>query len=183
MTLRSMERASRAEAVRAGAAQEQILATAPAAGADPALDALVALVRDARARPAERTWRSRRTSAGLDERSLRALLLEHYHTTPANLLRRARVAAASRAMAKRGSASSEAGAAAGFPSERDYERDFTRATGLRPAAYAALAGATELVLELPRGYCADAVLRVNGRDPDGPAERVEGNRLVKAFDA
>jgi AraC family transcriptional regulator of adaptative response / DNA-3-methyladenine glycosylase II len=152
--------------------------------ADREIEALVALVRALRADPADRAWSSGlERAAGFDADRLRALLREHYHTTPSDLLRHARVAAACTAMAERGLTADAAGVAAGFTSARAYERELSRTTGLTPDAYAALAQQTEFVLALPTGYCADAVLRVNSRDDESPAERVDGRRRVKALDA
>lgn len=41
---------------------------------------------------------------------------------------------------------------------------------------------TGFTVALPAGYRPDWVLSYHGRDPDGPAERVEGSRITKALD-
>ena len=153
-------------------------------GADPDMDACVELVRRVRADPQRyASTQALAAAAGFGASKLTALVREHYHTTPGRLLLQARLARACELLAGHGVATGETGFAAGFESAAAYYANFPRATGLSPGDYRALRQGNEMMLALPPGYRADSVLRIQGRDAESPCERVEGTRIVKAFDA
>jgi AraC family transcriptional regulator of adaptative response / DNA-3-methyladenine glycosylase II len=153
-------------------------------GADPDMDACVELVRRVRADPQRyASTHALAAASGFGASKLTALMREHYHTTPGRLLLQARVARACELLAKDEVATGETGFAAGFESAAAYYPNFRRATGLSPGDYRALPGSDEMILALPQGYRAESVLRIQGRDAQSPCERVEGTRIVKAFDA
>ena len=120
------------------------------------------------------------STCGLSATQLKALVGDHAHLTPAQLLRRERVrAAGSRLLASREKVI-EIGRAVGFDEESSYQRHFLSLTGMTPDAYRALPDSAEFVLHLPRGYRSADALAYHGRDPEGPAEQIhDGRRLLK----
>lgn len=153
-------------------------------GVDPDLDVLVELVRRLRADPQRyKSTRELASASGFGTTKLAALAREHYHASPSRLLLQARVARARELLARRQIAAGEIGFAVGFESVAAWYGNFKRLTGLSPGDYRALPAHDEIVLALPSGYRADAVLRIQGRDGESPCERVVGTHIVKAFEA
>jgi AraC family transcriptional regulator of adaptative response / DNA-3-methyladenine glycosylase II len=118
------------------------------------------------------------TSTGISK--LNALARLHYHTTPAVLLARARVAAAQRAL-QDGQRAIDAALGAGFESLSAFNESFRRWTGLRPRDWARLGDDDSFALRLPPGYREGPALRVHGRDDESPTERVTGRTIVKVL--
>jgi AraC family transcriptional regulator of adaptative response / DNA-3-methyladenine glycosylase II len=75
----------------------------------------------------------------------------------------------------------EIGFGAGFESESVFHHQFLAHTRMTPGAYRALEGASTFLLHLPAGYRAAEILAYHARDPEGPTERSEGNRIWKAL--
>jgi AraC family transcriptional regulator, regulatory protein of adaptative response / DNA-3-methyladenine glycosylase II len=151
-------------------------------GLDPDLDALETLLARMRADPARYGSTSALAAeSGFGRSKLAALVREHYQTTVSRLLLRARLDAARRLLSTSSLATSDVGFAAGFDSVAAYYRNFRRATGLSPGDFSTLPGRDTWTLLLPRGWCGDAMLRIHGRDVDGPAERVSGKAVAKSF--
>jgi len=153
-------------------------------GVDPDIDVLAELVRRLRTDPQRyASARALASASGFGMTKLTALAREHYHATPSRLLSQARVARARQLLASDRIATAEVGFAVGFESVAAWYSNFKRMTGLSPGDYRALPGSDEMILTLPAGYRADAMLRIQGRDGESPSERVVGARIVKAFDA
>lgn len=119
------------------------------------------------------------STCGVSPAKLNALVRDHAHLTPAQLLRRERVrAAGSRLLAREPVI--EVGHAVGFEGGSAYQRHFLSLTGMTPDAYRALPDSAEFLLHLPRGYRSADALAYHGRDPEGPAEQIrDGRRLLK----
>src|SRR5690606_17057104 len=90
------------------------------------VDALITAVRAAPARYEDAASLAR--AAGFGSSKLNTLFRAHYHTTPAALLTRARVAAACTALARNGRNVLEAAYAAGFESVSTFNENFLRQT-------------------------------------------------------
>ncbi len=152
-----------------------------ARGADPVLQDIEALVGEIRSRPADfGDVRAIVRRSGFGATRLFELFRQHYHTTPADLLLRARIAATKRRLrAGDGSLSTLAGDA-GFESISVFHEHFRRLNGLTPAAYREL-GATEVFhLNLPKGYPLGYLQRALGRDRHSVTERLEANHYTAA---
>jgi AraC family transcriptional regulator of adaptative response / DNA-3-methyladenine glycosylase II len=120
-------------------------------------------------------------AAGVSATKLTDLFRTHAHLAPAQWLRRMRVAqAADELLSGRGKVA-EIGFGAGFESESVFHRQFLTHTRMTPGAYRALEGASVFLLQLPAHYRAAEILGYHARDPDGPCERSEGNRIWKAL--
>jgi AraC family transcriptional regulator of adaptative response / DNA-3-methyladenine glycosylase II len=120
-------------------------------------------------------------SAGVSATRLTDLFREHAHLAPAQWLRRMRVTQAGRALLTAKDKVTEIGFGAGFESESVFHHQFLAHMRMTPGAYRALDGAGTFLLHLPAGYRATEILGYHGRDPEGPTERVEGNRIWKAL--
>lgn len=119
--------------------------------------------------------------AGVARTKLTGLCREHGHTTPASLLRQAKLAFAARLLLDEQGTVAEAGFSAGFASEAVFHRQFLATYRLTPAVYRALCNSPRFTVPLPAGYRPREVLAYLGRDPDGPAERLRGLSLTKAL--
>ena len=120
-------------------------------------------------------------TAGVSQTKLGELFRHHAHLAPAAWLRRERVRQAAHALLTGGDKVVEIGFGAGFESESVFHRQFLSLTRMTPGAYRALGGASTFLIQLPAGYRAQEVLAYHGRDPDGPCERSEGNKIWKAL--
>ncbi len=151
------------------------------AGRDPDAERLDGVVAAARAEPARfRGVEDLCARAGFGATKLNRLFRERYHRTPAGFLSRARVAAACRTLAANGTAKSiEAGYAVGFETLSAYHQNFRRRTGMTPGAYRELGSSDEFVVGLPRDFRWEAPRGWLGRDPESPAERVDGTAMAK----
>ncbi len=153
-----------------------------ARGADPVLADIEALVAEVRARPAAfRDSRAIVQRSGFGATRLFELLRLHYHTTPADLLLRARLEHARRALC--GSSASVLSIAhdAGFESVSVLHEHFRRCHGLTPAAYRDLAGASRFTVSLPAGYPLGYLRRALSRDTCSASERLVGDRYTAAL--
>jgi AraC family transcriptional regulator of adaptative response / DNA-3-methyladenine glycosylase II len=120
-------------------------------------------------------------AAGVSATKLTDLFRAHAHLAPAQWLRRVRVAQAAHALLTGRDKVAEIGFGAGFESESVFHRQFLAHTRMTPGAYRALEGASVFLLQLPAHYRAAEILAYHARDPDGPCERSEGNRIWKAL--
>ena len=119
--------------------------------------------------------------AGVSATKLTDLFRDHAHLAPAQWLRRMRVAQAAQELLSGKDKVAEIGYGAGFESESVFHRQFLAHARMTPGAYRALDGAGTFLLHLPAGYRAQEILAYHGRDPEGPTERSEGNRIWKAL--
>ncbi len=170
-----------------------------ARGADPVLEAVESVVgeirRDPAAFPDTRTIVRR---LGFGTTRTFELFRQHYHTTPADLLLRARIDAATSCLlvtptagkpqARRRSATAGRSApsiagigyAVGFDAVSAFHENFRRLTGLTPAAYRELRPGTAYKIALPDGYLLGYLRRALSRDPQSVSERLDGDCYTAA---
>lgn len=147
-----------------------------ARGADPVLEDIEILVAEIRANPAAfPDSRSVVRRSGFGTTRLFELFRQHYHTTPAELLLRARLDAARRRLLAGDDRLLAVAGAVGFESASVFHEHFRRAFGLTPAAYRELPATRRFSLQLPPGYLLGYLRRALGRDAQSVSERLEGN--------
>jgi len=152
-----------------------------ARGADPVLESIEAVVAEIRATPAAFADAGavvRRSGFG----TTRAfeLFRQHYHTTPADLLLRARLAEAKRRLIETAAPLVAIAGEAGFESLSVFHARFRQANGLTPVAYRGLATARGFRLSLPPGYPLGHLRRALGRNPHSLSERLTGDTYTAA---
>jgi AraC family transcriptional regulator of adaptative response / DNA-3-methyladenine glycosylase II len=153
-----------------------------ARGADPVLVDIETLVAEVRADPAAfPDARAIVRRSGFGATRLFELLRLHYHTTPADLLLRARLEHARRALATSAAPLLAVAHAAGFESVSVLHEHFRRGSGLTPAAYRALHGASRFTVGLPAGYPLGYLRRALSRDTCSASERLDGDRYTTAL--
>jgi len=113
--------------------------------------------------------------SGFGATRLFELFRQHYHTTPADLLLRARLVTAKHSLLGGAANLSAVAYDAGFEALSSFHENFRRCNALTPAAYRELPGATMLELALPPGYPLPYLRRALGRDPHSVTERLEGD--------
>jgi len=147
-----------------------------ARGADPVLETIEALVAEVRTRPENFTdARAIVRRSGFGATRVFELFRQHYHTTPADLLLRARLSAAKRQLLESHSPLSRIAADAGFESISAFHENFRRLNGLTPAAYRVLREARAFALTLPEGYLLPYLRRALSRDIHSLTERLAGD--------
>ncbi|MDO8539104.1 MAG: Ada metal-binding domain-containing protein [Opitutaceae bacterium] len=152
-----------------------------ARGADPVLEDVETLVAKVRANPAAfPDTRAIVRRSGFGPTRLFELVRQHFHTTPADVLVRARIASAKRRLLETGAGLLEIAEAAGFESPSVFHEHFRRLNGLTPSAYRELRDAGTFTLMLPAGYPLGYLRRALSRDVHSITERLEGNRYTGA---
>jgi AraC family transcriptional regulator of adaptative response / DNA-3-methyladenine glycosylase II len=120
-------------------------------------------------------------ATGVSLTKLADLFRDHAHLAPAQWLRRERVRQAAAALLASDDKVMDIGYGAGFESESVFHRQFLAHTRMTPGAYRALRGGSVFLIQLPAGYRAKEILAYHARDPEGLAERSEGNKIWKAL--
>jgi AraC family transcriptional regulator of adaptative response / DNA-3-methyladenine glycosylase II len=152
-----------------------------ARGANPVLESVEALVAEIRGNPAafpDAAAVVRRSGFGATR--LAELFRQHFHTTPSDLLLRARLDRVRQALAHGDVALSTLAGEAGFESLSVLHAHFRRFHGITPAAYRALRTGRTFELELPEGYPLPYLRRALGRDAGSLTERLEGDVYTAA---
>lgn len=153
-----------------------------ARGADPVLADIETLVAEIRANPAAfADARAIVRRSGFGPTRLFELLRLHFHTTPADLLVRARLAAAKQRLLATSAPLVEIAATVGFESLSVFHEHFRRLNGLTPAAYRDLSTAASFTLTLPSGYPLNYLRRALSRDTHSATERLEADRYTTAL--
>lgn len=151
-------------------------------GYDPDEDLAATLAREVVAEPAKFADVSALVArAGVRTTKLHAIFREHFHSTPAAFLARARVALAC-ARLRGGRRVLDASLDAGFESSSAFYANFAPRVGMAPDAYRRLGRAASFTLTLPEGFRTDEWLAYVGRDQAGPCERVDGAHVYKAVE-
>ncbi|MEO8217463.1 MAG: Ada metal-binding domain-containing protein [Acidobacteriota bacterium] len=119
--------------------------------------------------------------SGIGSSRLHELFRRHYHATPAEIIRRARVSQAARELLETKHPLLDVALNAGFESSSVFHDAFRRVMAMAPGAFRRLRDGDQFTITLPRGYRLSHTLRVHGRDSESLCERVEGNRLTKAM--
>ena len=152
-----------------------------ARGADPILQDIETVVAEIRANPAAfPDVRAIVRRSGFGATRLFELFRQHFHTTPADLLLRARIDAAKRMLATGDSGLLDIANTAGFESLSVLHEHFRQLNGLTPASYRELRDATEFTLTLPEGYALGYLRRALTRDTQSVSERTDENRHTAA---
>lgn len=118
---------------------------------------------------------------GVGATKLHDLCRTHFHATPADLLTRARVAAARTALLNGSRPVAEIAFEVGFESLSAFNENFARLSAMRPFDYRRLAEQPAFALVLPADYPVDRILRYLGRDPGSLTERVVDGVYTAAF--
>ena len=142
-----------------------------------------ALVEDLMARMARepggfRTVGDLAKAAGVGSSKLHQLFRTHYHTTPAEALAQARVAAARRCLLGGNRQVAEIAFDVGFESLSAFNGNFRRYAAINPVRFRRLADGEPFELDLPAGYPIERTLDYLGRDRHSLTERVEGCTLT-----
>ena len=152
-----------------------------ARGADPVTEAIETLVAEVRAAP-ERFADAKDIvkRSGFGSTRCFELFRQHFHATPADLLLRARIAAAKRLLVAEDAGLVDIAAASGFETLSSFHENFRLLNGLTPAAYRSLPGDKSFRVSLPEGYPRAHLLRSLGRDPQSLTERLSGTTYETA---
>jgi len=150
-----------------------------ARGADPILEDIETLVGEIRAAPEKfPDTRAVVRRSGFGATRLFELFRRHYHTTPADVLLRARIDAAKRALLADHAPLLTIAHAAGFESVSVFHEHFRRLNGLTPSAYRELRTARRFTIALPAGYPLGYLLRALSRDTQSVTGKLEGDHYT-----
>ncbi|MEO7412069.1 MAG: Ada metal-binding domain-containing protein [Opitutaceae bacterium] len=146
-----------------------------ARGADPVLADIEQLAGEIRQNPAEFPEVNavvRRSGFGATR--LFELFRQHYHTTPADLLLRARLDHAKAGLLSTAAPVARVSAEAGFESLSVFHAHFRQLNGVTPAAYRELRQTRRFTIALPKAYPLGYLRRALSRDPQSVTERLVG---------
>ncbi len=152
-----------------------------ARGADPVLETIESLVAEVRTAPVNfADARAIVRRSGFGSTRVFELFRQHYHTTPADLLLRARLDHAKRQLLDSDAPLSRIALEAGFEALSAFHENFRRLNGLTPAAYRALRAGGAFEIALPDGYLLPYLRRALSRDIHSVTERLEGDVYTSA---
>jgi AraC family transcriptional regulator of adaptative response / DNA-3-methyladenine glycosylase II len=117
-------------------------------------------------------------ASGLGSSKLHELFRRHFHATPAQLLARARVAAARRLLLETDRSVTDVAFEVGFEGLSTFNENFRRLAAMSPLEYRRLAGAATFRVALPSSYPQALVLEYLGRDFDSLTIRVDGSSFT-----
>jgi AraC family transcriptional regulator of adaptative response / DNA-3-methyladenine glycosylase II len=103
---------------------------------------------------------------------------QHFHTTPAELLIRARIDATKARLRAGEDGLARIAGEAGFDSLSVFHAHFRRLNGLTPVQFRALRRSQTFTLELPADYPREYLRRALTRDSASLTERTEGDRFI-----
>ncbi len=152
-----------------------------ARGADPVLETIEAVVAEIRANPAAfpdvRTVVQR---SGFGATRVFELFRLHYHTTPADLLLRARLDAAKKVLIESERGLATIASDVGFESLSVFHEHFRKSNGLTPVVYRELSTERIFKIALPAGYSLGYLRRALSRDTHSLTERLERDLYTTA---
>ncbi|HUR60658.1 MAG TPA: Ada metal-binding domain-containing protein [Opitutaceae bacterium] len=152
-----------------------------ARGADPILADIETLVGEIRAQPASfGDARAIVRRSGFGATRLFELFRQHYQRTPADVLLRARLAAAKSQLLESDARLIDVASAAGFESLSVFHEHFRAHTGMTPGAYRELRAAGAFTIALPDGYPLPYLRRALSRDTHSATERLEDDTYITA---
>lgn len=114
------------------------------------------------------------SAAGVSTSKLHELFRDYYHTTPADLLTRARVDAARESLLEGQRPISAIAYDAGFESISPFNENVRKYTGMTPSHYRQIGRSREWTIALPADYPIRRMLAYLGRDRASLTERVDG---------
>lgn len=154
-----------------------------AAGRDPDLERVTDLVAAVRRDPAGfPDVAALAGAAGVGHSRLHELFRHHLHASPADHLRRQRVAAAVARLLEGDERVLDVGFAVGFDSASAFHAALRRVARLAPGEVRDVPRRRGFRLALPADFRADLTWAFLGRDPESPTERVAPRRLARALD-
>jgi len=152
-----------------------------ARGADPVLETIETVIAEIRQNPAIfADARAVVRRSGFGATRAFELFRQHYHTTPADILLRARLDTAKRQLLATRTTLADIAFAAGFESLSAFHENFQTHNGLTPAAYRALGSGTGFILNFPKGYPLPYLRRALSRDVHSITERLVGDAYTAA---
>jgi len=152
-----------------------------ARGADPVLETIETVIAEIRQNPAIfADARAVVRRSGFGATRAFELFRQHYHTTPADILLRARLDTAKRQLLATRTTLADIAFAAGFESLSAFHENFHSQNSLTPAAYRALGSGTGFILNLPKGYPLPYLRRALSRDVHSITERLIGDVYTAA---
>lgn len=113
-------------------------------------------------------------SAGVSVSTLHELVRRYFQTTPARLIRRARLLASCEKLLRRESSITEAALESGFESLSAFNFHFREQMRMKPSAYRELPISPSFSINLPASFDHQSVLGYLGRDPLSKSDRVAG---------
>ena len=150
-----------------------------ARGADPVLADIETLVAAIRSAPENfPDVRAVVRRSGFVTTRLFELVRQHFHTTPAELLIRARIDATKARLRAGEDGLARIAGEAGFDSLSVFHAHFRRLNGLTPVQFRALRRSQTFTLELPADYPREYLRRALTRDSASLTERTEGDRFI-----
>ena len=117
-------------------------------------------------------------ASGLGASKLHELFRLHFHTTPAQILSRARVAAAQRLLLATDRSVVDVAFEVGYEGLSTFNENFRRLAAMTPAEYRRLLGASAFQIALPPSYSTPPALEYLGRDAGSLTIRVRGRSLA-----
>jgi AraC family transcriptional regulator of adaptative response / DNA-3-methyladenine glycosylase II len=117
-------------------------------------------------------------ASGLGSSKLHELFRLHFHTTPAQILARARVEAAQRLLLTTDRSVADVAFEVGYEGLSTFNENFRRLAAITPVAYRRLLGAASFRLSLPASYSPGHALEYLGRDAASLTLRVQGRSLA-----
>jgi AraC family transcriptional regulator of adaptative response / DNA-3-methyladenine glycosylase II len=147
-----------------------------ARGADPVLEAIETLVAEVRANPAAfADARAIVRRSGFGATRVFELFRQHYHRTPADLLLRARLAAAQRRLLASDANLASIALDVGFETLSVFHEHFRQLHGLTPAVFRELRTARAFEIALPSGFPLPYLRRALSRDTHSLTDRLVGD--------
>lgn len=120
-------------------------------------------------------------AVGVGQTKLFTLFRAHYHTTPASMLVRLRIAAAQRALLETAATVTAIASDCGFESLSAFHENFRKHTMMSPTDYRRIRKTSMFVLDLPEPYPTQQMLGYLGRDQHSLTDRVEGRTWLSAI--
>jgi AraC family transcriptional regulator of adaptative response / DNA-3-methyladenine glycosylase II len=116
--------------------------------------------------------------SGLGSSKLHELFRLHFHTTPAQVLARARVEAAQRLLLATDRSVADVAFEVGYEGLSTFNENFRRLAAMSPVEYRRLLGASTFRIDLPPSYSRGPSLEYLGRDAASLTIRVQGRSLA-----
>lgn len=144
-----------------------------ASGADPVLETIEELVGEIRTHPENFVdGRAIVKRSGFGNTRAFELFHQHYHTTPADLLLRARLEASKTKLLSSNNTVADIAFSVGFESLSGFHDNFQRFQGLTPSAYRQLKSATRFTITLPKDFELPYLRRALSRDTQSVSEKL-----------
>lgn len=146
---------------------------------DPDREAVESLVERVRREPAAFAGiEDLERASGMGSSKLHELFRRHFHSTPAQILTRARVEAAQKLLLESDLSIATIAFDVGFEGLSTFNKNFRILAALSPKQYRRLRGGSSFRVELPPDYPLALMLEYLGRDNDSTTIQVDGQRFA-----